>query len=268
MDTLFEPIEPHDPRSNRDRPSLSAGSPHSDRDAKNGPDGEGAGGAHTQEARPLAARLRPLHLEEFVGQTHLLGEGSGLRTAIEQGHPHSMVLYGPPGSGKTTLARMVAERSRAVFEELSAVQAGRAEVRAVLERAAHRRATSDTGTVFFLDEIHRFNKAQQDTLLPAVEEGVVTLIGATTENPAFEVNGALLSRMRVYALRALSAEEVGAVLRRALVSGELKAVPRMATKRGRAQTSRLRGRWAPRSRWHPRRSTSSRRAPKETPAPR
>ena len=221
MDTLFEPLEPHDPRQNRDRPSLSAGSPHPDRDARNGPNGDGAGAAHTQEARPLAARMRPLHLEEFVGQTHLLGESSGLRTAIEQGHPHSMVLYGPPGTGKTTLARMVAERSRAVFEELSAVQAGRAEVRAVLERAAHRRATSDTGTVFFLDEIHRFNKAQQDTLLPAVEEGVVTLIGATTENPAFEVNGALLSRMRVYALRALSAEEVGAVLRRALASGEL-----------------------------------------------
>jgi putative ATPase len=223
MDTLFEPLEPHEHRNDRDRPSLSAGGRHSDRDAKNGPGSDGAGAAHTQEARPLAARMRPLHLEEFVGQTHLLGASSGLRTAIEQGHPHSMVLYGPPGSGKTTLARMVAERSRAVFEELSAVQAGRAEVRAVLERAAHRRATSDTGTVFFLDEIHRFNKAQQDTLLPAVEEGVVTLIGATTENPAFEVNGALLSRMRVYALRALSAEEVGAVLRRALASGELAA---------------------------------------------
>jgi putative ATPase len=224
MDTLFEPLEPHEHRSDRDRPSLSAGGRHSDRDAKNGPGSDGAGAAHTQEARPLAARMRPLHLEEFVGQTHLLGESSGLRTAIEQGHPHSMVLYGPPGSGKTTLARMVAERSRAVFEELSAVQAGRAEVRAVLERAAHRRSRSDTGTVFFLDEIHRFNKAQQDTLLPAVEEGVVTLIGATTENPAFEVNGALLSRMRVYALRALSAEEVGAVLRRALASGELAAM--------------------------------------------
>jgi len=229
MDTLFEPPEPHGPRNNRDRPSLSAGSPHPDRSAKNGSGGDGAGEAHIQEARPLAARMRPLHLEEFVGQTHLLGEGSGLRTAIEQGHPHSMVLYGPPGTGKTTLARMVAERSRAVFEELSAVQAGRAEVRAVLERAAHRRATSDTGTVFFLDEIHRFNKAQQDTLLPAVEEGVVTLIGATTENPAFEVNGALLSRMRVYALRALSAEEVGAVLRRALDSGELETSIAVAT---------------------------------------
>jgi putative ATPase len=177
--------------------------------------------AHSQADRPLAARMRPLHLEEFVGQMHLLGESSALRTAIEQGHPHSMILYGPPGSGKTTLARMVAERSRAVFEELSAVQAGRAEVRAVLERAAHRRATGGTGTVFFLDEIHRFNKAQQDTLLPAVEDGLVTLIGATTENPAFEVNGALLSRMRVYALQALSAEEVATVLRRALRSGEV-----------------------------------------------
>jgi putative ATPase len=170
------------------------------------------------DARPLAARIRPSRLEEFVGQTHLLSEGSGLRTAIEQGHPHSMILHGPPGSGKTTLARMVAERSQAVFEELSAVQTGRPEVRAVLERAAHRRSTSGMATVFFLDEIHRFNKAQQDALLPAVEEGLVTLIGATTENPAFEVNGALLSRMRVYALKALSAEEVGEVLRRALAS--------------------------------------------------
>ncbi len=221
MDTLFEPIEPNEPNNDRDRPLLSADSPSSRRNARNDPNGDVA---RTQEARPLAARMRPLHLEEFVGQTHLLGEGSGLRTAIEQGHPHSMVLYGPPGSGKTTLARMVAERSSAVFEELSAVQAGRAEVRAVLERAAHRRATRAAGTVFFLDEIHRFNKAQQDTLLPAVEEGVVTLIGATTENPAFEVNGALLSRMRVYALRALSAEEIGTVLRRALASGQLLAM--------------------------------------------
>jgi putative ATPase len=163
---------------------------------------------------PLAVRMRPSRLEEFVGQTHLLGAGSALRTAIGQGRPHSMVLYGPPGSGKTTLARMVASNSSAAFEELSAVQAGRAEVRAVIERAAHRRAQG-TPTVLFLDEIHRFNKAQQDALLPAVEEGLVTLIGATTENPAFEVNGALLSRVRVYALRELSAEEVATVLRRA-----------------------------------------------------
>jgi len=126
-----------------------------------------------------------------------------------------MVLYGPPGSGKTTLARIVAEHSRAAFEELSAVAAGRAEVRAVIERATHRRVSNGEETVFFLDEIHRFNKAQQDALLPAVEEGLITLIGATTENPAFEVNGALLSRVRVYALGPLSAQEVATVLRHA-----------------------------------------------------
>jgi putative ATPase len=173
-------------------------------------------GASAVDDRPLAARMRPDTLADFVGQTHLLSGDSALRTAIEQGHPHSMVLYGPPGTGKTTLARILAEHSRAVFEELSAVQAGRAEVRAVLERAAHRRATGGPPTVFFLDEIHRFNKAQQDALLPAVEDGLITLIGATTENPAFEVNGALLSRVRVYALQALDAEEVGTVLRRAV----------------------------------------------------
>ncbi len=154
-------------------------------------------------------------LSEFVGQSHLLGADSALRVAIEQGRPHSMVLYGPPGSGKTTLARIVAEHSQAAFEELSAVAAGRAEVRAVIERATHRRDSNGEETVFFLDEIHRFNKAQQDALLPAVEEGLITLIGATTENPAFEVNGALLSRVRVYALGPLSAQEVATVLRRA-----------------------------------------------------
>jgi putative ATPase len=172
---------------------------------------------HTHaDGRPLAARMRPTALEEFVGQGHLLAPGSALRTALEQGKAHSMVLYGPPGSGKTTLARILAEHSQAVFEELSAVQAGRAEVREVLQRAQHRHATSGADTVFFLDEIHRFNKAQQDALLPAVEEGLVTLIGATTENPAFEVNGALLSRMRIYALQALSAQDVERVLRRAV----------------------------------------------------
>ncbi len=167
--------------------------------------------------RPLAARMRPRTLGELVGQEHLLGSGSALRTAIEQGRPHSMVLYGPPGSGKTTLARMLASGSSAAFEELSAVQAGRAEVRAVIERARHRRAqTPAVQTVLFLDEIHRFNKAQQDTLLPAVEDGLIVLIGATTENPAFEVNGALLSRVRVYALQELSAQDVATVLRRAV----------------------------------------------------
>jgi putative ATPase len=177
----------------------------------------GDGTPSATQGRPLAVRMRPHNLEQFVGQSHLLAAGSALRTAIEQGRAHSMILYGPPGSGKTTLARMLAEHSRAAFEELSAVQAGRAEVRAVIERAEHRRSLggAQAQTVLFLDEIHRFNKAQQDALLPAVEEGLLTLIGATTENPAFEVNGALLSRVRVYALQALSPDEVATLLRRA-----------------------------------------------------
>jgi putative ATPase len=165
---------------------------------------------------PLAARMRPASLGEFVGQDHLLGRGSALRTAVEEGRPHSMILYGPPGTGKTTLARLLAVNARAAFEEASAVNAGRAEVREVIERAEHRRRTANEGTIFFLDEIHRFNKAQQDTLLPAVEEGLVVLVGATTENPYFEVNSALLSRCRIYELRPLETDHVLALLRRAL----------------------------------------------------
>jgi putative ATPase len=164
---------------------------------------------------PLAARMRPTTLDEFVGQEHLLSSGSALRTAIEQGRPHSMILYGPPGSGKTTLARIIAASANAAFEELSAVEAGRAEVRAVLARARERRL-GERETIFFLDEIHRFNKGQQDALLPAVEEGLVTLIGATTENPSFEVNRALLSRTRLYELTELTEENVLTLLRRAL----------------------------------------------------
>ena len=141
---------------------------------------------------PLAARMRPRRLDEFVGQTHLLGPSSALRTAIQSGQPHSMILYGPPGTGKTTLARIVANAAGWAFEEESAVNAGRAEVRSVIERAQQRRSGGGRPTVFFLDEIHRFNKAQQDALLPAVEDGLVTLIGATTENPYFEVNSCLL----------------------------------------------------------------------------
>ena len=166
--------------------------------------------------QPLAARMRPTSLGEFVGQEHLLERGSALRTALEEGRPHSMILYGPPGTGKTTLARLLAVNARAAFEEASAVNAGRQEVRDVIARAEHRRATSGEPTIFFLDEIHRFNKAQQDTLLPAVEEGLVTLVGATTENPYFEVNSALLSRSQVYELRSLEEGQVLALLRRAL----------------------------------------------------
>jgi putative ATPase len=166
---------------------------------------------------PLAARMRPRTLSEFVGQEHLLGEGSALRTSLESGQPHSMILYGPPGTGKTTLARLAAEHADAAFEELSAVNAGRAEVRAVIARADERRGgPHGRATIFFLDEIHRFNKAQQDALLPAVEEGLITLIGAATENPYFEVNSALLSRSQIYEFRPLTAEEIEQLVRRAL----------------------------------------------------
>ena len=145
---------------------------------------------------PLAARMRPVSLDEVVGQDHILAPGTALRGAVDAGRPHSAILYGPPGSGKTTLARIIAATSDGAFEEESAVNAGRAEIRAVIARAEDRQRHGRR-TVLFLDEIHRFNKAQQDALLPAVESGVLTLIGATTENPYFEVNSALISRSQI-----------------------------------------------------------------------
>jgi putative ATPase len=169
---------------------------------------------------PLAVRMRPRSLDEVIGQEHVLGEGSTLRSAIEGGKPHSAILYGPPGAGKTTLARIAAAGADGAFEEESAVNAGKAEIRAVIERARERRRGNGRPTILFLDEIHRFNKAQQDALLPAVEDGTLTLIGATTENPYFEVNSALLSRAQIYELRPLEPARVEELLRRALSDPE------------------------------------------------
>jgi putative ATPase len=163
---------------------------------------------------PLAARVRPRTLDEVVGQEHVLGRGSGLRAAIEEDRVRSTIFYGPPGSGKTTLARVVAATTGAAFEEHSAVSATVADVRGVIARARELLGAHGKRTILFLDEIHRFNKAQQDALLPAVEEGLVTLIGATTENPYYEVNSALLSRVQLYELEPLTDEEVGVVVQR------------------------------------------------------
>lgn len=168
--------------------------------------------------QPLAARLRPRTLEEYVGQTHLLGPGKVLRRLIESDQISSMIFWGPPGVGKTTLARIIANRTKAAFIDFSAVTSGIKEIRTVMQQAEDNRRFGEK-TILFVDEIHRFNKAQQDAFLPFVEKGSIILIGATTENPSFEINGALLSRCKVFVLQALKTEDLVALLRRALQDG-------------------------------------------------
>ncbi len=176
--------------------------------------------APTNEYRPLADRMRPASLQEFVGQEHLLGPGKPLRLAIERGQLHSMVFWGGPGSGKTTLARLVTSSCNAQFLTLSAVLGGVKEIRAAIDKARRYREAYGRDTVLFIDEAHRFNKSQQDAFLPHVEDGTITFVGATTENPSFELNNALLSRVRVYVLKPLTGDDLGRIVRQGLQEPE------------------------------------------------
>ncbi len=176
--------------------------------------------SNRRRAQPLAARMRPATLGEFVGQQHFLGEGKLLRRLLAADRLGSVIFYGPPGSGKTTLARLLAQESRSHFQQLSAVASGVKELREVLTQAHDRLSASGQKTLLFIDEIHRFNKAQQDVLLPGVEEGVVILAGATTENPFFTINSPLVSRSRVFQFEPLSNDDIKTLLRRAAADPE------------------------------------------------
>src|SRR5580692_710964 len=181
--------------------------------------GEPEGPKGTLRTAPLAERMRPRRMEEYSGEEHLLGPGKPLRVQIEHDDSGSMILWGPPGVGKTTLAKIIAETTKASFIEFSAVMSGIKEIKQVMATAAQA-ADMHSRTILFVVEIHRFNKAQQDAFLPYVERGTIRLIGATTENPSFEINAALLSRCRVYTLRALGQDEIVALLQRALQDSE------------------------------------------------
>lgn len=185
---------------------------------------------------PLAARLRPRSLDDVVGQRHLLSPGKPLRALIESDRLSSVIFWGPPGTGKTSLARLVASTTEKVFEELSAVTASVKDVREIIAEARHRLGERGAGTILFLDEVHRFNKAQQDTLLPAVEEGLIVLIGATTENPHFEVNPPLMSRSTLFRLHALTEDDVAELIRRGLeiegASADDEAITHLAARSG------------------------------------
>jgi putative ATPase len=187
-----------------------------------------AGDEQRQREAPLAARMRPRTLDDYVGQEHLVGPGHILRRLIETDNLPSIILWGPPGTGKTTLGRIIAEMTKAEFAQVSAVAAGVADLRRIVAEAQERRSMEGRRTILFIDEIHRFNKSQQDAVLPYVEDGTVTLIGATTENPSFEVIGPLLSRSRVFALKALAPEQLAIILRRALEHDERLAQQRVA----------------------------------------